>query len=68
MRIRQISSGQAEFQVSQVAYNNTSGVHKDISEINISSDSYYDNDFLYIDISKLKSMKASKAIRSIERI
>ncbi|MBL4828917.1 MAG: hypothetical protein JKY55_03345 [Aliivibrio sp.] len=68
MRIRQISSGEAEFQVSQVAYNKTSGVRKDISDKKAMSDSYYDTEFLYIDISKFKTMKSDKAIRSIERI
>ena len=68
LRIKQISSGQAEFQVSQIAYNKTSGVRKDIREGKTSSDSYYDSEPFYIDISKLKTMKDTRAINSIERI
>ncbi|OEF06848.1 hypothetical protein [Vibrio genomosp. F10] len=67
MRIKQVSLGQAEFQVSKTAFNKTSGVRKDIRNGKTDSDTYYDSDFLYVDISKLKSMKTSKAIRSIER-
>jgi DNA-directed RNA polymerase subunit RPC12/RpoP len=68
MRIKQISSGQVMFEVSQIAYNKTSGVRKDIRERKTSSDSYYDSEPFYIDISKLKAMKDTRAIKSIERI
>lgn len=68
MRIKQISATQAELQVSKTAYNKTSGVRKDIRERKTSSDAYYDGKPVYIDISKLKEMKESGAIYSIERI
>lgn len=68
MRIKQISADQAEFQVSKIAYNKISGVRKDIRERKTSSDSYYDSEPLYIDIGKLKSMKDTGAIYSIDRI
>jgi hypothetical protein len=67
MRIKNISSGQAEFEVSNIAYNKASGVRKDIRERKTSSASYYDSEPLYVDIGKLKSMKDSKAIYSIDR-
>lgn len=68
MKIKQISAGQVEFQVSKIAYNKTSGVRKDIRERKTSSDSYYESEPLSIDIGKLKSMKDTGAIYSIERI
>lgn len=68
MRIKQISSNQVELQVSKIAYNKVSGVQKDIREKKSMSDSYYDSESLYIDMSKLKEMKDSGAIYSIERI
>lgn len=67
MRLRDITSGQAEFQVSSLAYNKKSGVRKDIRDRKTSSDSYYDSETFLVDIDKLKSMKASRAIDSIER-
>ncbi len=68
IRIKEISSGEVEFQVSKIAYNKTSGVRKDIRERKAFSDSYYDNKPLYIEIDKLKDVKKSGAIYSIERI
>ncbi len=68
MRIKQISSDQVELEVSEIAYNKTSGVRKDIREGKTSSDSYYDSEPFYIDIIKLKAMKDTGAISSIERI
>lgn len=68
MRVKHLSSSQAELQVSKIAYNKTSGVRKDISERKTSPDSYYDGKSLSMDISKLKGMKESGAIYSIERI
>lgn len=68
LRVKSLSSDQAELQVSKIAYNKTSGVRKDIREKKTFSDSYYDNKPLYIEIGKLKEMKESGAIYSIERI
>ncbi len=67
LRIKQISTGQVEFQVSRVAYNKASGASKDIRKGKASSDAYYDTEPLFIDIKKLKSMKDSGAIYSIDR-
>lgn len=68
LRISQISSGEAEFQVSRIAYTKTSGVRKDIQERKASVDSYYVGEPLFIAIDRLKNMKDSGAIYSIERI
>jgi len=68
MRVKSLSSSQVEIQVSKIAYNKTSGVRKDIKERNTSADSYYDSELIYIDIGKLKEMKESGAIYSVERI
>ncbi len=67
MRIKQISSGQVEFQVSTIAYNKASGVRKDISAGKASADSYYDSEPLFVDLEKLKDIKSAGAINSIER-
>lgn len=68
MRVKNLASGQAELQVSNIAYNKKSGVRKDIRERKTSADSYYDDEPLYIDINGLKAMKESGAIYSVERI
>lgn len=68
MRIKQLSSSQAEFQISTIAYNKTSGVRKDIREGKASSDAYYTDKPISIDISELKSLKESGAISSIKRL
>jgi len=68
LRIKQISSGQAEFKVSENAYNKPFGVQKNIRENRPSLGSYYDAGSLYMDVNKLKSMNGDAAIYSIERI
>ena len=68
MRIKSISSGQVEFQVSEIAYNKKSGVSKDIRKEKTSVDTYYANKSMFIEFKKLKSMKDSGAIYSIDRI
>jgi hypothetical protein len=68
IRVKHLSSEQAELQISNIAYNKTSGARKDIRKGETSSDSYYANESLYVDISKLKEMKESGAIFSVERI
>ena len=68
MKIKKVSLGQVEFQVSKVIYNRASGVRKDIRERKTLSESYYEKDFLYIDIDKLKKMKDDGAINSIKRL
>jgi len=68
MRVKHLSSSQVELQVSKIAYNKTSGVRKDIRKSKTSSDSYYDSEPFYIDINKLKGMKESGAIYSVERM
>jgi DNA-directed RNA polymerase subunit RPC12/RpoP len=68
MRIKNISSGQVEFQISQNTYSNPSAVLKDIRERKITADSYADNKYWTLDVSKLKVMKETKAIDSIERL
>lgn len=67
MKIHQISADQAEFQVSKLVYNKTSVVRKDIRDGKTYSDSYYDDESLYVDIGNLQSMMDSGAIYSIER-
>lgn len=68
MRVKYLSSTQIELQVSSMAYNKASGVLDDIRDKKSSSDSYYENELLYIDIDKLKEMKSTGAIYSVERI
>ncbi|ODC04391.1 hypothetical protein BFW38_13475 [Terasakiispira papahanaumokuakeensis] len=69
MRITHLKSGQAEFQVSRIAYNKRSGARKDIRTGKASSEAYYDDSgSLYIDIDKLKDMKEAGAINSIKRL
>lgn len=68
MRVKYLSSSQVELQVSTIAYNKTSGVQSDISDKKALLDTYYDNESIYMDISKLKEMKESGAIYSITRI
>ena len=67
MRVKYLSSSQVELQVSKIAYNKVSGVQKDIRNSKTTPDSYYDGDPLYIEIDKLKEMKESGAIYSIDR-
>lgn len=68
IRVKHLSSKQAELQVSNIAYNKASGARKDIRKGKTSTDSYYTKELLTVDISKLKDMKESRAIHSIERI
>ncbi len=67
MRIKDLSSSEAELQVSTMAYNKTSGVQDDIDANKASMDTYYENKTLYIDIEKIKEMKSTGAIYSVER-
>ena len=68
MRIKSIQSGQVELQISEIVYDKTSGVRKDIRERKTSMDAYYDSEPIYMDLDKLKTMKESGAIHSIERM
>jgi hypothetical protein len=68
MRVKHLSSNQVELQVSKIGYNKVSGVQKDIRNSKTTPDSYYDGDPLYIEIDKLKEMKESGAIYSVDRI
>jgi DNA-directed RNA polymerase subunit RPC12/RpoP len=67
MRIKAIQSGEAELQVSKIAYNKRSGVRKDITKDKTSLDSYYEDDTMYVDLADLKQMKESGAIKNITR-
>ncbi|SDU03848.1 hypothetical protein [Halopseudomonas salegens] len=67
LRVNRVLPDQVEFSVSNLVYNELSGVRKDIREGKAAADDYYDSEPLYRDTSDIKRMKGSGAIRSIRR-
>lgn len=67
MRIKNVYSDQAEFQIGNIGYSRTSGARKDIGERKTSIDSYYYAESMYVDLGEIKKMKESDAILSVER-
>lgn len=66
MRVTQLSDKQVELQVS-IAYNQKSGVRDDISKNKTSSNSYYDDELLYINKEDLVKLHEAGAIYHASR-
>lgn len=67
LRVNVLSSEQVGLQVSNVVFNKTKGVFKDIRNESWSSDTYFADQMMYIDREALKDLKETGAIRSITR-
>jgi DNA-directed RNA polymerase subunit RPC12/RpoP len=68
MRIKNVSSTQVEFEVSNIAYKKASDARKAINDDEYTATAYYAEESIVVDIRKLAALKESGTIYSIQRI